>query len=487
MQQEQTEEMETVEKGYPASSREEEEDEEEEMNRPGAVEVQKRGKVCEEQEEEKKKAEDEGAWGDPASGPKSPVSVEEQEKSQRPELLDRAPRGQDPVPQIQRGAQISRWDKTIIEKIRSYYEAAAKAGDGDEEEEEELGEGTSVRRRNSLSEIPCGLVKESVSQFDVGERQWEELTHTQSSRWGSPPAPRPLEKADQPLLDPGAAAPSGATQDQEDPNPGGPVSREAERSDRHDGGDGPRDEGEEREESSQGEEPTTNHDNNEASPGSPDVGNVREPIQAPATEPHGSDKEPSREPVAHRETGQRTGNRTDSLWTRSSDKDLANSHKSPSSPTHKKPGRWSHHSRIASANRDLFKAMGSDVAGIGLFEASPVVDPVLIENSARILSRVQTLALMYSAKAGTMKVPLHQKQGDVAMKPLMSSNKPKNQSRPEQQLYPEVEPQTTATTLQQTQTQHQTQNQTKAYGKGQAWDQAPQEKKIGGTESYGKF
>ncbi|XP_029699648.1 uncharacterized protein [Takifugu rubripes] len=513
MQQEQTEEIEKVEKGYPASSREEDEYEEE-IKRPGAEEVQKRVKVCEEKEEEKKKTGDEGAGGDPASDPKSSVSVEEQEKSKRPELLDRATRGQDPIPQIQRcqpttgGAQISRWDKTIIEKIRSYYEAAAKAEERDDEEEE-LGEGTSLRRRNSFSEIPSGLVKESVSQFDVGDRQWEEQTHTQSPRWGSHLAPCSPEKADQPLssLDLGAGAPSGVTQDQEDPNHRGPVSKEAEISDRHDGvcnkppNDGPRDEEEEKEKSSQGEEPTTSHDkcNNEASPGNPDVVNVHEPIQAPATETHGSDKEPSREPVAHREIGQRTGNTTDSLWTRNSDKDLANSHRSPSSPTHKKTGRWSHHSRIASANRVLFEAMGSDVAGIGLFEASPVVDPVLIENSARILSRVQTLALMYSAKAGTMKVPLHQKQGDVAMKPLMSLNRPsepQNKSPPEHQLYSEdkmeshmvtkVEPQTTALTLQQTQTQHQTQNQTKANCKGQAWDQTPPEKKIGGTESYVK-
>lgn len=505
--------MEKVEKGYPASSREEDEYEEE-INRPGAVEVQKRVKVCEEKEEDKKKTGDEGMWGDPLSDPKSSISVEEEEKSKRPDLLNKATRGQDPFLQIQRcqpttgGAQISRWDKTIIEKIRSYYEAAAKAEEEDDDEEE-LGEGTSLRKRNSFSEIPSGLVKESVSQFDVGERQWEEQAHTQSLRWGSPLAPQSTEKADQPLssLDLGAGAPSGVTQDQNDPNHGGPVSREAEISDRHDGvcnkppNDGPRDEEEEKEKSSQGEEPTTNHDkcNNEASPGNPDVVNVHEPIKAPATETNGSDKEPSREPVAHREIGQRTGNTTDSLWTRNSDKDLANSHRSPSSPTHKKTGRWSHHSRIASASRVLFKAMGSDVAGIGLFEASPAVDPVLIENSARILSRVQTLALMYSAKAGTMKIPPHQKQDDVAMKPLMSLNRPsapKNKSRPEHQLYSEdkmeshmvtkVEPQTTALTLEQTQTQHQTQNQIKAYSKGQARDQTPQEKKMEGTENYGK-
>lgn len=486
MQQEQTEEIEKVLKGDPGSSREEDEDEEE-INRPGAVEVQKRVKECEEEEEEKKNPGDEGAWGDPESA----VSAEEQEKSPRPQLLERATRGQDPLPQVQRcqpttgGAQISRWDKTIIEKIRSYYEAAAKAEEGGEEEEEELGEGASLRRRNSFSEIPSGLVKESVSQFDVGERPWGEQSHTQSPRRGSPLAPRSPEKPDQPLrsLGLGPGPPSGVPQDQEDPSHRGPVSKEAEISDRPEGvcneppNDGARDQEEEKEKFGQGEEPTTTREkcNNDASPGNPDVVNVHEPIQAPATETHGSDKEPSREPVAHREIGQTTGNRTDSLWTRNSDKDLADSHWSPSSPPPKKAGRWSHHSRMSSANRVLLKAMGSDVAGIGLFEAGPVVDPVLIENSARILSRVQTLALMYSAKAGSMKVPLHQKQGDAAMKPVTSLNRP---SAPH--MVTEVEPQTTALTPQQTQ------DQTKAYSQGQTWDQPPPEKKIGGTESYGK-
>ncbi|KAJ0022551.1 hypothetical protein NQD34_010041 [Periophthalmus magnuspinnatus] len=63
-------------------------------------------------------------------------------------------------------------------------------------------------------------------------------------------------------------------------------------------------------------------------------------------------------------------------------------------------GRWSRHSRIVSANRALFEGMASDVERIGLFEASPVVlDLVLLENSERILNKVQTLARMYSAKA----------------------------------------------------------------------------------------
>ncbi|XP_055022708.1 proteoglycan 4-like [Boleophthalmus pectinirostris] len=55
-----------------------------------------------------------------------------------------------------------------------------------------------------------------------------------------------------------------------------------------------------------------------------------------------------------------------------------------------KAGPWSRHSRIVSANRALFEGMASDVERMGLFEASPVVDPVLLENSERILNKVQT-------------------------------------------------------------------------------------------------
>lgn len=514
--------MEIVGKCLLANSREEEGCHEE-IKRPRTVEVQNRVEVCEENEEEKKKTDDEEEGGseihDPPSDPKSSISAEEQEEnSERPELLAKATRSQDPLHQSQRHQpttgrpQISRWDKTIIEKIRSYYEAAAKAGEGDDVEEV-LGEGTPLRRRNSFSEIPSGLVKESVSQFNVGEHQWEEQTNTKSPRWGFPFALLSPEKANQPVssLDLDAGAPVCVTQDQK-----APVREEAEILDRHKRvcnkppNDGLQDEEEEKQKSVQWGVPTTNHHQctNETSPGNPDVLNVHEPNKAHAIDPCGSNKEQSREPVAHREIGKITGSRTDSFLNINGDKQLANSHRNPSSPSYKKTGRWSHHSRIASANRVLFKAMGSDVAGIGLFEASPVVDQVLIENSARILSRVQTLALMYSAKAGTMKVALHQKQGDTAMKPLMSLNRPsapQNQSRLECEPYSEgkmenkesdanygshmvakVRPQTTALTMPQIQTQHQTENQAKTYSKAKSWDQTAQEKKIRRSESDGK-
>ena len=89
----------------------------------------------------------------------------------------------------------------IIEKIRSYYEAAeaqagAEAG-GEAEETEGASDGQTPQRRNSFSQIPSGLVKESVSRFDVSGHQ-DSLCESESGRSdtgadGGLPSPPPLE------------------------------------------------------------------------------------------------------------------------------------------------------------------------------------------------------------------------------------------------------------------------------------------------------
>ncbi|KAJ3590295.1 hypothetical protein NHX12_008248, partial [Muraenolepis orangiensis] len=73
-------------------------------------------------------------------------------------------------------------------------------------------------------------------------------------------------------------------------------------------------------------------------------------------------------------------------------------------PSQTSEGGWSTHTR-----RALLGEPGS-ACSIRLFEVGPLVDPALMRNSERILNKVQTLARMYSSRAGTMKVPLHQKQ-----------------------------------------------------------------------------
>lgn len=170
-------------------------------------------------------------------------------------------------------------------------------------------------------------------------------------------------------------------------------------------------------------------------------------------------------------------------------KDHAQPDRNPEGPPSQvKVGRWSRHSRIVTANRALFEGMGSDVARIGLFEASPVVDPTLMENSERILSKVQTLARMYSAKASTMKVPLHQKRASAVRTQSWGSarvsgpsTQSQSQTRAKQQTQGQTETgstetqtnsETNAESQTRTQTRQQTQTRTSCQYQSQttSWD-----------------
>uniref|UniRef100_A0A3B4UR03 Pleckstrin homology domain containing, family G (with RhoGef domain) member 2 n=1 Tax=Seriola dumerili TaxID=41447 RepID=A0A3B4UR03_SERDU len=316
-----------------------------------------------------------------------------------------------------RGSHLTKRDKKIIEKIRSYYEAAAEADEDDVEEENEQGEGVASRRRNSFSQIPSGLVKESVSRFDVGGHQGEtestqskyettEAIDRENDREAEPcsptgpiSSPTPLSayaendrQADKPIssLDFDAEGPIKTPmltviQDKETPNQVGlnlqlnqnrPVG-----------------------------ERTEIQDNN----GKVCTGLLEEGLDD--RQDGNSNKEPST-PLTPTEQCQKTETTSQSTWTVTKHRDLAKTSLEDLT-SQIKVGRWSRHSRIVTANRALFEGMGSDITSVGLFESSPVVDPVLIENSERILSKVQTLARMYSAKASTMKIPLHQKRAST--------------------------------------------------------------------------
>uniref|UniRef100_A0A8C2FKM0 Pleckstrin homology domain containing, family G (with RhoGef domain) member 2 n=1 Tax=Cyprinus carpio TaxID=7962 RepID=A0A8C2FKM0_CYPCA len=76
------------------------------------------------------------------------------------------------VPKVEPEQKLTKSDKQIIEKIRSYYEAA-EAG---------VEEGQTARR-NSFSHIPAGLVKDSVSRFNVCVHQ-DSLIESESSPSG---------------------------------------------------------------------------------------------------------------------------------------------------------------------------------------------------------------------------------------------------------------------------------------------------------------
>ncbi|XP_054455178.1 serine/arginine repetitive matrix protein 2 [Anoplopoma fimbria] len=436
-----------------------------------------------EEEEEKTKDEGEGESSIHALDLHPSIPAEEERRSCPPpreevitETTTSSTNPDPPHPPTQRihprsrGSHLTKRDKKIIEKIRSYYEAAAEAEEEEAEEVEddgERGEGVSPRRRNSFSQIPSGVVKESVSRFDIsghqgepesgrckcetteaidGEIDPERSSITQLSAENDGQAEKPTSSLDFDA--------EGQTctkiQDEETPNqvdlqstPNRPDGEEAEIQDNN--GKvckGPSEETIEEEPTSVDdaretgenshpeEEPTITKQYQctdepiQTSAGNPAVMNGHEPIQAGLADPNRSHNEPPTPPPATEQLKE-TETKSQSPWTRTKHRDLERTIGNLESlPSQIKVGRWSRQSRIVSANRVLFEDMGSDVAGIGLFEAGPVVDPLLMENSERILSKVQTMARMYSAKAGTMKVPLHQKRASNVWNQSWASGRP---------------------------------------------------------------
>ncbi|XP_026853467.2 LOW QUALITY PROTEIN: uncharacterized protein plekhg2 [Electrophorus electricus] len=102
-------------------------------------------------------------------------------------------------------------------------------------------------------------------------------------------------------------------------------------------------------------------------------------------------------------------------------------------PSHIKVGRLSRHSKVGPCSKTLYEGM-ADVTGLGFFEDGPM-SQCLVENSEKILSKVQMLARMYTAKASSMKVPLHQKQTFVAQRAWVAPNKVNPPIKSQQMLH----------------------------------------------------
>lgn len=377
----------------------------------------------------------------------------------------------DPPPT--KGSHLTKHDKRIIEKIRSYYEAAAKAEEDETEEDGEQEEGGESRRRNSFSQIPSGLVKESVSRFDLPghlggepgiEQAKSDTTETSQRESDTYPTDYPVTNPSQLSTDTENNVKAGqavhsqsldaegqnstVSQVTSTPSQVGLIqNRPAEAEDKLQsnrkvcGGS-----------AEEGPEGTQEGKKSVVAPGQEDEPSITEQNicrdettktgtrnqallnghkckQLSLTELNGSSKELSKEPLGRTEQCKKFGSKYQSSWARKKPRDLAKvSGTLDGLHTQSKVGQWSHHSRIVTANRALFEAMGSDVASIGLFETSPEVDPVLIENSERILSKVQTLAQMFGAKASSMKVPLHQKRGTTAQNPSWGTARPSGHS-----------------------------------------------------------
>ncbi|XP_059188093.1 uncharacterized protein plekhg2 [Centropristis striata] len=532
----------------------------------GESEVEKRtegdretqGQVVEKEEEENNtRAEGEDEIPAPIVEPHPSISAEEEGENSSCQSLREEPnteantsssnpdlphhssrRGQPPT----RGSHLTKRDKKIIEKIRSYYEAAAEAEEEEAEEENEDVEGVVTRRRNSFSQIPSGLVKESVSRFDVSghqepESEAPEEIHSEANHSApiSPPTSLSENDADKPIgsldvdAERSASLASCRMQDKENQeglnlNPDRPAAEFAEIQPSVEVLEEKQEEkmsvvaaGEHSEKSLQGESVTEQcrAETIQTSTGNQAVVNGHGPN--PAGETNGCHKEPPKSLPPVEQCG-KSETKAPSSWTRNKNRDLTQSSGNLEGlPSQIKVGRWSRHSRIVTSNRVLFESMGSDVASIGLFEAGPVVDPMLMENSERILSKVQTLARMYSVKASTMKVPLHQKRASTvwnqswgscrlsglsqvqSQTPTKSHTQHKVESETQTRSETKVQSQTITQTRQQIQTKtqtcnethHQSQNQTKTYSQYQTQTQTmiqedqtiPEDRRVKRAES----
>lgn len=385
---------------------------------------------------------------------RSESPTEDHTPPSKPELLNSSQRS----PPDTKASHLTKHDKRIIEKIRSYYEAAAKAEEDEAAEDSELEERGESRRRNSFSHIPSGLVKESVSRFHefghLGEPESEQIRSEFNEASDIKedltcctdcPVANPSEllvdaenneEADKAKCSASQSSDaesqlSAASKGSEIPGLVAPIQNSPTKEE---------DEGMESQREVLGEsaeevlEVSQERKKGFAAPGLGDGPPIakehicseetratgtqtigRECKKSSSTEPKGNTKELPKEPVAHAEHCRKPGTKDQSSWVRKKPRDLAKVSRNLDGQS--KVGQWSYHSRIVTSNRALFEAMGSDVASIGLFEATPEVDPVLIENSERILSKVHTLAQMFGSKAGSMKVPLHQKLGTTTQSP----------------------------------------------------------------------
>ncbi|XP_077579446.1 uncharacterized protein plekhg2 [Stigmatopora nigra] len=317
--------------------------------------------------------------------------------------------------EVQRGSALTRGDKKIIEKIRSYYEAAAELEDDTElpsasqEEEEEDEEGTA---RDSPSPF---------ASHHLGEVEKELETRPEATFLADPAPPvlaedcdhghadglPDLEAGDKGLPDENSeelllSPPSNVVHLSE-------VGRKMEDANASVCGGSSEEQGTEGVDSGKGVAQT--RDGQGASP---------ENLPLPLTRTIHSEGAPT-EPEAQKGRSLPGTVSTGPPGTGSKQKKVKSA-RNLQAPGQIKLRPGFRQSRIVSTHRAFFEGALSDVTGMGLFEASgasgaPVVDPLLMRNSERILNKVQTLAGMYGAKAkapshGKRAIPLGRKAGD---------------------------------------------------------------------------
>lgn len=314
------------------------------------------------------------------------------------------------VPKAEPEQKLTKSDKQIIEKIRSYYEAAEA---GDEEGQ--------TARRNSFSHIPAGLVKDSVSLFNVCVRQDslfesesscsdcvethaassllptlvqvdQNFNHEESADTAIPLSHSDVIQEQKELL-------NNKTADEKEDiyefSPCMELWKEKERTGQDSLiGPFPKEKGcgEDTDASEKNNAflncTTTQvqhkHDHSQCDLDTSDISTLQMKETA--------------------DTSLQYGSRTRARMSSNGNLD--------SLPSQIKVGRWSHHGKVVTCSRTLYEGM-EEVPDLGFFEGGPI-NQCLVENSEKILNKVQMLARMYTAKASSMKVPLHQKKTRVS-------------------------------------------------------------------------
>ncbi|XP_016144197.1 uncharacterized protein [Sinocyclocheilus grahami] len=317
------------------------------------------------------------------------------------------------VPKVEPEQKLTKSDKQIIEKIRSYYEAA------------EVGvEEGQTARRNSFSHIPAGLVKDSVSRFNVCVHQ-DSLIESESSHSGcetdaassllptsdqsdqnfnheesSDPA-IPLSHSDVIQEQKELLSSKNADKTDEDIcefNPCMKLWKEKERTGQDSKNNlkvsfskekscGEHTDAPEKNKASLNSTTTQmqhKHEHSQCNPDISDTSNLQMTETADTSLQYESRTRPR----------------------------MSSSGKLDSLPSQIKVGRWSRHGKVVTCSHTLYEGM-EKVPDLGFFEGGPV-NQCLVENSEKILNKVQMLARMYTAKASSMKVPLHQKKTRVS-------------------------------------------------------------------------
>ncbi|XP_051522366.1 uncharacterized protein LOC127422650 [Myxocyprinus asiaticus] len=318
------------------------------------------------------------------------------------------------VPKVEVEQKLTKSDRQIIEKIRSYYEAA-EAG---------VEEGQTARR-NSFSNIPAGLVKDSVSRYNVcvhqkslvdsesrsdcvenyssslslpmSDQAEQIFTHEESADTASPLSHSDFSQEQEEILE----SKSAVVKDGQfcEFNPCMKLWKEKE--------------GMVQETQTNLKVPLLR----ENSSGEPTDASEKKETSINRMMTQVQDKQSDLS-----QCGKDISNPSNLQTTEKADMSLQHlsrtkARMSPnggldSFPSQIKVGRWSRHGKVVTCSHTLYEGM-AEVPDLGFYEGGPV-SQCLVENSEKILNKVQMLARMYTAKASSMKVPLHQKRTRVS-------------------------------------------------------------------------